>query len=126
MTSCSIPKTTTNRDLSLWEGVKIKVPAECRNTLPARSKMTNHQTPNTIILQDTDTANEALIELLLTEMELASGGGKNELEARQATKKYLVNTLTNLPANYTILELKVTAENFYSGYLKALTAHSSK
>ncbi len=67
-------------------------------------------------------ATPALLEPMLDEMGLAEDGGREELEAREATKTFLSNLINDTPGEWEMGKLSTIADGFYAGYLAALKA----
>ncbi|MGD0794946.1 MAG: hypothetical protein ABR958_05065 [Dehalococcoidales bacterium] len=67
-----------------------------------------------------DPATPALIEPLLDDMGLGEDGGKDELEAREATRKYMVELIKEEPGEYTMTIIEGEASSFYEGYLRGI------
>jgi hypothetical protein len=70
--------------------------------------------------EPSDPATPALLEPLLDDTGLGEDGGKDELEAREAAKKYLAQLIREQPGDWTMGMLSTTGESFYEGYLRGI------
>jgi hypothetical protein len=73
-----------------------------------------------------DPATPALLEPLLDDMGLGEDGGKDELEAREATKKYLAGLIQEQPGGWTMGALSFIGHGFDEGYLRAIWARDGR